>query len=60
VQLRKESHEGYEEIEAKEIDEKREIPEETLKAIEENKIQKLTGEDRDIVRNMRQRSHRTL
>jgi hypothetical protein len=28
LQLRKESHEGYEEIEAKEVEEKREIPEE--------------------------------
>jgi hypothetical protein len=40
LQLRKESHEGYEEIEAKEIIEEREIPEEMLKAIEENKIKK--------------------
>jgi hypothetical protein len=48
IQLRKESHEGYEEIEAKEINEEREIPEETMKAIEENKIQELTEEDKDI------------
>jgi hypothetical protein len=46
--LRKESHEGYEEIETKEINEKREIPEEMLKAIEGNKIQETTGEDKDV------------
>jgi transketolase len=37
LQLRKECHEGYEEIEAKE-EEVREIFEETLKAIEENRF----------------------
>jgi hypothetical protein len=48
IQLRKESHEGYEEIEAKEISEEKENPEETMKAIEENKIQEITGEDKDV------------
>jgi hypothetical protein len=48
IQLRKESHEGYEEIEAKEINERREISEETLKAIEENEIEEITGQDYDI------------
>jgi hypothetical protein len=48
LQLRKECHEEYEEIEAKETDENREIPEEILKEIEESKIQELTGEDKDV------------
>jgi hypothetical protein len=32
--LRKESHEGYEEIEAKEINYEKEVPEETIIAVE--------------------------
>jgi hypothetical protein len=32
----------------KEINEEREIPEETMKAIEENEIQEITGEDKDV------------
>jgi hypothetical protein len=47
IQLRKETHE-YEEIEANEIDEENDIPEETMKAIEETKIQEKTGENKDV------------
>jgi hypothetical protein len=46
--LRKESQEGYEEIEAKEINEEREIHEEVLKAIEENEIEEIIGQDYDL------------
>jgi hypothetical protein len=30
------------------MDEEREVPEETIKTIEENEIQEMTGEDRDV------------
>jgi hypothetical protein len=45
LQLRKDCHEGYEEIDAKIIEENRKISEEIMKAIENNEIQELTEED---------------